>query len=111
MTNSFLILFITIKTELALILQGVSINTHSAGTEKKRFSLHFSNSFPSSLPHTHLFCHLSFKKNILKEVKNKREKKILYNVSFSLITTHTDASHFISLDKQTHKNIIKGAKK
>jgi len=29
MTNSFLIFFITIKTEIALILQGVSINMHS----------------------------------------------------------------------------------
>jgi len=37
MTNSFLILFITIKAEIALTLQVVNINTHSVMTEK-RFS-------------------------------------------------------------------------
>ena len=56
MTNFFLILFITIKAEIALILQSVSINTHYVMTrKKKKDSLHFSNSFPSPLPHIHLF--------------------------------------------------------
>jgi len=77
---------------------------------KKKDSLHFSNSFPSSLPHTHLLSHLSLKKKILKEVKKKREKKILYTPSFSLIATHTNASHsYLSWKK--YKNIIKGGQK
>jgi len=59
-------------------------------TEKKD-SLHFSNSFPIITPTSPLSS--LFKKNILKEVKKKKEKKILYTPSFSLIATHTNASH------------------
>jgi len=65
MTNSFLILFITIKTEIALILQGVNINRQfvpGKGTRpKKGNSLYFYNSFSSPLPHTPFF-YLSLKK-------------------------------------------------
>jgi len=88
MTNSFLILLITIKAEIALILQGVSINTHyvikkrGIGKKEEKISLHYSNSFPSPLPHTHLFF-ISLKKNILKEV----EKNSLHSLFLSLPPT------------------------
>jgi len=76
MTNSFLILFITIKVEIALILQGVSINTHSVMTrKKKKDSPHFSNSLPSPLPHIHFLFYLSSKKKILKNILKEIEKK------------------------------------
>ena len=108
MTNSFLILFITIKAEIALILQGVSINTHSVMTERKN-SLHFSNSFPSPLPHTHLFL-ISLKKKKHIEGGRKKKKNILYTLSFSHYHPHRHLSS-LSLLKKKHKNIIKGAKK
>ena len=111
MINSFLIFFITIKVvEIALILQGVSINTHSAGKRKKIYSIYFSNSFSSPLPHTPPFLSLFQKKSILKEVE-KKEKKTFSTLSLSLITTHKDTSHLYLYWKNKHKNIRKGSKK
>jgi len=92
MTNSFLILFITIKAEIVLILQSVSINTHSIKTEKK-YSLNLSNSFPSALSHTHLLF-VSLKKHI--EGGRKSNENIRYTSSFSSITTHIN-THFFYL--------------
>ena len=75
MTPSFLILFITIKTEIGLILQGVSINTHSiirkGGPKKKILYTSLILSYHHS--HTNLLFYLSLKKNILKEVEERRK--------------------------------------
>ena len=45
--------------------------------DQKKYSLHFSNSFPSQLTHTHLLfiSLLKNKKNILQEVEKKRKKE------------------------------------
>ena len=97
MTNSFLILFITIKAEIALILQYMNINMHSVirkkGTEKKKFStlLYF---FPITTP-TYTPQHI--------EGGRKKEKKILYTLSFSLYHPHRHLSHLSLLENQTHK--------
>jgi len=78
---------------------------------KRIYSLNFSNSFPSPLPHTHhLFYLSSKKKNIKKHFegrRKKKEKKTLSILSFSLITTHIDTSHFYFYWKNKHKNIRK----
>jgi len=107
MTNSFLILSITIKVEISLILQGVSINTHSALTKKK--SIYFSNSFPSPPPHTPPFLSL-FKKKHIEGDRNKSEKKILYtSLILSHHHSHIHTSFFISISKQ--KKHIGGGRK
>jgi len=76
----------------------------------KKYSLYFSNSFPSPLPHTPPFSSLFQKKNILKEVEKRRRKYSLH-FSNSLITTHIDTSHLYLYWKNKHKNIRKGSKK
>jgi len=60
-------LFITIKAEVALILQGVSINTHSMMTEKK-------NIFYISLilSHHHSHIHSSFILSLSKNIYWRR---------------------------------------
>jgi len=102
MINSILILFITIKAEIALILQGVSINTHSVKITKKQKILY--TSLILSHHHSHIqtsFLSLFQKKNILKEV----EKKILYSSSLFLITTHTPLllSQLKKIEKEKRK--------
>ena len=95
MINSFLILFITVKAKITMVLQCVDINTPSViwkGIERK-YSLYFSNSFPSPLPHTHLPpFYLSFvKKNKSKRVRPIRKKrnwrvwKVRHSYFFSFI--------------------------
>ena len=104
--DSFLILFGTIKAEIALTLQVVNINTHFVMT-RKRNSLHYSNSFPSPLPHTHLFL-ISLKKKHI-EGGRKKKKNIFYTLSFSRYHPHRHTPLiFISLEK--NKNIRKGGK-
>jgi len=100
-------LFITIKAEIALILQGASINTHSIITEKEKDSLHFSTSLPSPLPHTHLLFYLSLKK---KHTEGGR-KKTFSTHSLTLITTHIDTSRLYLYWQNKHRNIRKGSKK
>jgi len=46
----------------------------------------------------------------LKEVEKKREENILYTLSFSLITTQTDPSHFYLSWKKNTKILEKEAK-
>ena len=103
------ILFVTINAKIASTLQVVNINMHSVMTKKKN-SLHFSNSFLSPLPHTHLLFYLSLKKVI--EGGKKKEKKTFFTLSLSLITILIDTSHLYLYwkNKQT-KNIRKGSKK
>ena len=106
MTNSFLILFITIKAKIALILQGVSINTHSVMTEKKVPYTSLILSDHHSHIHTSFF--ISLEKNILKEVE-KKEENILYTLSFSHYHRHRHLASLSLLEKQT-QNITKGSK-
>ena len=106
MTKSFLILFVTIKAEIALILQCVSINTHSVMTEKKILYISLIIFYHHS--YTHLLFYLFLKKNI--EGGKKKEKKTFSTVSLSLITTHIDTSHLYLYWKNKH-NIRKGRKK
>ena len=89
------------KAEIALILQGVSINTHSVMTEKRILYISLILSHHNS--HTHLLFYLSFKK-ILKEVE-KKQKKTFSTLSLSLIITHIDTSHLYLYwkNKQTNK--------
>ena len=97
MINSFLILFITIKVEIALILQGMSINTHSVMITKKQKILYTS----LILFHHHSHIHTSFlslfqtkQKNILKEVEKQ------YSLLFlSLSHYHPHTSFIISIEK------------
>jgi len=70
----------------------------------KKNSLHFSNSFPSPLPHTP-FLSLFQKKNI-EGRRKKIEENILYTLYFSLITTHTNASHFYLSWKEKNTKIL-----
>jgi len=90
------------KAEIALILQGVSINTHSVMTEKRILYISLILSHHNS--HTHLLFYLSFKK-ILKEVEKKREENILYTLSFSHYHPHRHLSSLSLLEKQTNKKI------
>jgi len=69
--------------------------------------LHFSNSFRSPLPHTHLLFYLSYKKNILKEVE-KKEENILYTLSSSHYHPRRHLLSLSLLEKQT--KIRKGSK-
>jgi len=97
MTNSFLILFITIKAKIALILQGVSINTHSVMTEKKVPYTSLILSDHHSHIHTSFFISLPKQKKHIEGDNNRKKKKkknILYTISFYLITIHIDTSHF-----------------
>jgi len=107
MTKSFLILFVTIKAEIALILQCVSINTHSVMTEKKILYISLIIFYHHS--YTHLLFYLFLKKNI--EGGKKKEKKTFSTVSLSLITTHIDTSHLYLYWKNKKKSIRKGSKR
>jgi len=100
MINSFLILFITIKVEIALILQGVSINTHFVMITKKQKILYTS----LILSHHHSHIHTSFLslfQTKKKHIEGGRKKYILYSSSLFLITTHT--SLLLSLLKKIEK--------
>jgi len=104
--NSFLILLVTIKTGIALILKGVSINTHSVISKKKKISLQYSDSFPSPLPRTHLFLI-----SLLKKVE-KRKKNIFYTLSFSRYHPQRQTPFiFISLEKKILEKEAKNKKK
>jgi len=111
MTNSFLILFIIIKAEIALILQGVSINRHSVKKEKN--FLYTSLILSNHHSHTHLIFLSLFqqKKKHIEGGRKKKAKKTFSTLSPSLITTHIDTSHFYLYWKNKHKNIRKGSKK
>jgi len=85
MTNSILILFVTIKAEIAFILQGVSINTHSVMTEEE--ILYTSLILSHHHSHIHTPFLISLKKNILKEVEKRRRKHSLPSLFLSLPPT------------------------
>jgi len=69
MTNSFLILLITIKVEIALILQGVSINTHSVMTKKREKKILYTSLI---LPDHHSHIHTPFFISLLKKTYRRR---------------------------------------
>ena len=106
MTNSFLILFITIKAEITLILQGVSINTHSVVTKKNILYTYL------ILFHHHSHIHTSFlislQKKRIEGGRQKEEENILYTLSSSHYHPHRHLSSLSLLEKQTQ--IRKGSK-
>jgi len=87
-------LFITVKTGIALILQGVGINTHSVIPKKKRDSLHFSISSRHQ-SHIHTSLLISLKKNI---EGGSKKKHSLHSLFLSLPPTQTPLI-FISIGK------------
>ena len=102
----FLILFITIKAEIALILQCVSINTPLSWPKKDIFYTSLILSHHHS--HTHLLFYLSFKKKYIKGGR-KRRKHSLHSLFVSHYYPHKPIS-FLSLLKKKQKNIRKGDK-
>jgi len=103
MINSTLILFIKIKTEIALILQGVSINTHYVKITNKQKILYTS----LILSHHHSHIHTSFLSLFQKKkhIEGGRKKNILYSSSLFLITTHTPLllSQLKKIEKEKRK--------
>jgi len=79
----------------------VSINTHSVTQkgEPKKKSLHFSNSFPSPIPYSHLLFLSLLKKHI--EGGRKKKENILYTLYFSHYHPHRHLSSLSLLEKQT----------
>jgi len=89
MINSFLILFLTIKVEIALILKCVSINTHSVMTEKRKKILYTSLILSHHHSHIHTSSFISLNKKHIEG--GRKSKKIIFStlpLSFSLPPTH-----------------------
>jgi len=95
-------------------LQGVSINTHSVISKQKWIEK--KNLYTSLiLSHHHSHIHTSFFISLSKQKKHieggrRSKENILYTLSFSLIITHTEPSHFYFSWKKNTKILEKEAK-
>ena len=95
-------------------MQGVSINTHSVISKQKWIEK--KNLYTSLiLSHHHSHIHTSFFISLSKQKKHieggrRSKENILYTLSFSLIITHTEPSHFYFSWKKNTKILEKEAK-